>query len=372
MTDQAYHSSKANSLKVSKVSWGRLFGILRGALLVTVAAAATALYMSGGSLQLRANGMVTRERVRVASPFEARIAEIFVHPGDYVQANQKIARVESGTVVRTLTDIAAERAKLASRVAQLNTRMNLISSILPVAQTSERQAEEFLQVLLRAKERGLSVSRSTQEISASYVIAADKAAGLTAERESLGPELGANRDALEEAEKAFASLRRAYNDGVLVAPSEGIVGPAMGVVGQVLTGENSITDIYIGSNYVLAYIPDDYLLDVYEGQLVCARTGTGAFNARIESILPVTETLPSEFQLPVKVRERGQLAKINLVEDPPLAIGQKIVVTARITSDCRMGLAGLMRQGFLSVKSFIELAASKVLSPFNAQANQRG
>ena len=66
--------------------------------------------LAGGSLMLDADGLVTRQTVAVASPWpDARIREISVRPGDWVEAGQKIAVVDSAAMSRSLADLAAEQ-----------------------------------------------------------------------------------------------------------------------------------------------------------------------------------------------------------------------------------------------------------------------
>ncbi|MGO9486747.1 MAG: HlyD family secretion protein [Rhodomicrobium sp.] len=361
MTTQTAFSSARDSiqLKVSRIQWQRVWKLLRSGVLVAIVAAVVALYMSGGSLLLSANGLVTRERIRVAAPFDARIAEVYVHPGDHVEAGQKIARVEAGAIIRSLSDIAAERARLSSRVAQLQARGKVIASTLSIAETSAGQANAFLQELTKAKQQGLAVWRTNQEISAAYLIAADKAASLRAESDSLASELAANLSGLEEVSQSLFELKRVYNGGVLTASVSGVVGPAISVSGQVLSGQNSITDIYTGESYVLAYLPDSYLFDISEGERVCVKAHNQTLNAEIERILPITEAVPPEFQIPSKVRDRGQLAKIAITDGTAFAIGQKISVTGLLTSDCRSGLGALVKRSAALVANLFAATGAK-------------
>jgi multidrug resistance efflux pump len=347
-------SSDANGaieLKVSSLQWASLWRLARTGLIVAGCSTGIALYMSGGSLLLNANGQVTKDRIRVAAPFEARIADVFVHPGDRVEAGQKIARVEASSIVRSLADLATERARLTSRVAQLKARQAVIDSIASIAATSAEEANALLAELKQAKQKGLAVWRSTQEISSAHALAADKAASLTAERASLGEELAANELALQETNQSFDELKRAYNGGLLVAAVDGVVGPAVSVPGQVLNGQNSVTDIYTGASFALAYLPDSYLLDVAEGQRVCVKAANRTIDGQIEKVLPVTEAVPAEFQIPSKVRERGQLAKIRIGDGDGFAIGQKISVTASVSGDCNLGVASLLKQALNLFKS---------------------
>jgi len=347
------------ALKASRVKWSRLWKFLFNVSLIALVAATIALYVTGASVFLHANGIVTRERIRVASPFEASIKDVFVHPGDPVVKGQKIARVESPWMLRTMTDIAAERARISTRVAQLEARRAFIAATLPVAETSAKQAKQFMDELDKARGKGLAVWRSTQEISAAWLIAQDKAAGLRAERESLETELAVNTSALADATKAHDDLKKAYNDGLLLAASTGIVGPTVGVAGQVLTGQNSVADIYTGDSFVLAYLPDSYLMDLSDGDHVCVRAYNRTFNAKIESILPVTEALPAEFQIPVKVRDRGQLVKVQLTDPTTFAIGQKIDVTGSVVGDCRAGVGTLAMQTISRVTGLFQSIAAK-------------
>ncbi|KAI93587.1 multidrug transporter [Rhodomicrobium udaipurense JA643] len=370
MSNRTLHGPRATSsapaaepiqLKASRVKWSRLLKFLLQVGLIAGVATAIGLYITGASLFLHANGIVTRERIRVASPFEARITDVYVHPGDSVIQGQQIARVESGWMLRTMTDIAAERARISTRVAQLEARRSFIAATLPVAETSAKQAKQFMDELDKARAQGLAVWRSTQEISAAWLIAQDKAAGLRAERESLETELAVNRSALVDATKAHDDLKHAYNDGVLFAASTGIVGPTVGVAGQVLTGQNSVADIYVGSSFVLAYLPDSYLMDLDEGDHVCVRAYNRTFNAKIESILPVTEAMPAEFQIPVKVRDRGQLVKVELLDPTTFAIGQKIDVTGSVTGDCKVGVGTIATQTIARLKGLMQTAAAKAM-----------
>jgi multidrug resistance efflux pump len=348
----------AIQLKVSRLKWPRLWRLLRNTAFIAAGAAGISFYVSGGSLFLNANGVVTRERIRVAAPFDARIAEIYVHPGDQVAAGQKIARVEAGMIVRSLTDIASERTRLSSKVAQLRARQKVIASIVEAAETSANEAGSFLTELKKARQNGLALWRSTQDISAAYVIAADKAASLRAERESMAAELAANLSALEEANQSLEELKRVYNAGLLVAAASGVVGPAVSVPGEVLSGQNSVTDIYIGASYVLAFIPDSYLFDISEGQPVCVNAHSRELNGTIKNILPVTEAVPPEFQIPSKVRERGQLAKIALTEEASFAIGQKIKVTGSLRGDCHLGVTSLVKSGIAKAAAIFGISSA--------------
>ena len=53
---------------------------------MAVAVGLVTLYLNGGTpaFILRADGLVSRDHVTVAPPFEGRVASVLVHPGDHL------------------------------------------------------------------------------------------------------------------------------------------------------------------------------------------------------------------------------------------------------------------------------------------------
>jgi len=307
-TDQ---EAAVTELSASRVDWKRLrrFALYCG--LLTVGVSGTAFYMSSGfaGLLLRAEGHVARERVAVASAFEGRVAEVFVRPGDHVEQGQRIAVVKSVATGRSLADLEAERARLMSKIAQLEARQKVILGTLPLAKSNAERAATFLQDLDRAQASGLAVRKSLQEMTSASLSAAEHASGLAAEQDSLSVELDAHRAALERVVAAYDELSATYADGMLYASVSGDVGATVASVGQALsTGNGAVADIFTGKSFVLAYLPDSYMFEISAGQSVAVKVRNEVLNGRIERILPLAQNLPGDLQLPNRVLERGRLA----------------------------------------------------------------
>jgi len=122
MTAQAIKA--AEELSASRVNWKRLRRLALNCGLLACAVSGTVFYMNGGvsGVLLRADGLVLRERVTVAPAFEGRVAQVFVRPGDHVEKGQRIAVVKSVAISRTLADLAAEKARIMSKIAELEAR----------------------------------------------------------------------------------------------------------------------------------------------------------------------------------------------------------------------------------------------------------
>jgi multidrug efflux pump subunit AcrA (membrane-fusion protein) len=134
----------SKELQASQLAWKKLRKILLRTALLAGLGTVAVYALSGGSVLLRADGMVTSQRVEVAAPWQdSRIREVYVRPGDWVEAGQKVAVVESAAISRSLADLAAEKARLISQKAQLNARKVAVSTLLPLAEVNANQAQSF-------------------------------------------------------------------------------------------------------------------------------------------------------------------------------------------------------------------------------------
>jgi multidrug resistance efflux pump len=353
--------SGQNDLKASGVVWKRLKKILLTGTLVLGGGSVVAYSFSGDSFVLSADGLVARERVTIASPYDGRLKQVLVQPGEAVVAGQKVAVVESATITRTLADLSTEKARIGARIAHLEGRKQVVAALVPVAEKTAAGARAFLNELTQAKNRGLALDRSIHETSANFMTAEERALSLKAEQQSLDIELQGTKVALVEVTTTYDSLQTMYNDGILTAPVSGTVGSTVGSVGEVLNGSNTkVAQVYTGESYALAYLPDSYLFDLREGQPVAVKARGRTLTANIERVLPVTEALPPEFQLPNRARNRGQLVRIDLEDQSHFAVDQKVNVTSCYVTGCKTGITEIVRKVGNSVLTWANEAVHEI------------
>lgn len=334
-------------LRTSALAWHRLRRIAMIIGVIATAWGSWVYLLPGGGLFLSADGLAVRDHISVSAPFDARIKQVFVKPGDHVEKGQTIAIVESASISRTLAELSAERARIGARIAQLEARRKVVAQVLPVAEESAKQAKGFLDELLKAETRGMTVARSLQEISAANFTATERVVSLKAEQESLQTELRANNSALEQTNAAYSHLQQIYEDGVLRAPVAGYIGSTVAYEGEVLVpGKDRLARIFTGKSFVLAFIPETYLFDVEKGEHVVVKARGRTVDGTIEKILPVTEALPPEFQLPGKARNRGQVARVALQHPDEFAVEEKVRVTGCLLADCSNNPVALVKSFF--------------------------
>jgi multidrug resistance efflux pump len=337
-----------NELQASRVKWRRLRRFLYSTTLIVGLGTFGTYLLAGGSVLLDADGLVTRCKVAVASPWtDARVRQVVVRPGDWVEAGQKIAVVESAAMSRSLADLAVETARVRSRLAQLEGRRAVVQALMPIGQANANQTSGFLGVLKSAQERGLVVNRSMQQMTDAKLQAMDRLLTLQAEATSLEIEIGANKSALAQVSGAYEDVQQTYGSGTLTAPASGYIGSKVAMVGQVLdAGRADVANIFTGPSYVLAYIPENYLFEVREGQEVSLNGRGQTIGGHIEKVLPVTDALPPEFQLPNRVRGRGQLVRVSISGRENFAVDQKIHLSACYLNSCRLGVADIIQAAF--------------------------
>jgi len=333
------------NLRVSHLDWRKLRRLIVAGTIFSVSISGAIVYIEGGvgAFFLRADGYVTRDNFSIASSFEGQVVEVLVRPGDHVERGQKIAIVQSVGFRRTLSELAAEKARLSSRIAELEARIGITAEVMPVAVDSAREITGYFEELKRAKEAGLALGRSVQQMAVVALDAIERSAKVRAEKKSLALELDANRTALSEVASAYELLSGAYRDGVLYAPISGDIGPEIASVGQVLAAEGrAVAKIYTGGRYVLAYLPESYRFDINEGEAVGLKVRNEILKGKIERLFPVAGALPSEFQASGQKQERGQLMRIAVEDASLLPVNQRVQVTGCILSGCESGFLRLV------------------------------
>ncbi|BAM87489.1 multidrug resistance efflux pump-like protein [Bradyrhizobium oligotrophicum S58] len=343
------------ALNVSQLHWSRLRNLILISIGLAIALATLVYLISGGVVLMKAAGMVTRERIAIGAPYlETRVREVFVRPGDRVEAGQKIALVESTSVSRTLAELAVEKARLSTRIAAIEARQAAIGILLPAAEANARQTQDYLDKVSGASRSGLVVDKFLTDTSSAAFAAAEKLQSLNAERASLAGELATNQGALKEITDTYQSLQSAYAGGALYAPVAGYVGNKVMSAGAVLgSGGSDIATIYTGPSFILAYLPDNYLLDLKAGERVHVRSYAQSIVGVVEDLLPLTDAMPPEFQIPGDVRQRGQVFKISIPEGVSLPVDQKVKISTCYFHMCDAG-SGTIQEIVHRIMNYVE------------------
>jgi multidrug resistance efflux pump len=284
-------------------------------------------YMFGDYVLLQADGLVLRDQHVVATTYVARVEAVDVTEGESVEAGATLLRLQSTEILERLADLSTKRADLAAKATEFKVRAESVVQLLPLA---ERRASEAVNTIKQfdslADAKLVTAARYQEALRTSYEASRDQV-NLRSQRDVLKQELTSLDNALEDADDAIAKLKALYSDGFVHSPVSGSIGAVIPSVGNVYRPGDPILSIYSGDPYVLVYLPRRYLFPIYVGMAVGLTDGRDVADGVIVEILPVTDTLPKEFQNTFKPSDRNQLAKIRLTTPSAFPLNQKVSVS---------------------------------------------
>lgn len=117
-------------------------------------------------------------------------------------------------------------------------------------------------------------------------------------------------DATENIAQALRRLTTAYADGLIRSPTDGIVSNRQASIGSVVVGGQPLLELYVGTPYVLAYVPDGALYELQTGDPIQINVGLDRYSGHVSDIRPVYSKLPEAFVNAFQTVKRGRVIKI--------------------------------------------------------------
>lgn len=288
-------------------------------------------YMFGDYVLLEADGLVLRDQHVVATTYVARVDGVDVTEGQTVEAGNPLVKLQSTEILERLADLSTKRAALVANETDFKVKAASVAQLLPLA---ERRVAEAVNTIKQfdtlAAAKLVTAARYQEALRVNYEASHDRV-NLITQRQVLEEELSSLDDALADADDAIAKLKGLYADGVVLSPVSGSIGASVPLVGNVYRPGEPILSIYSGDPYVLVYLPRRYLFPIYVGMKLRLTDGRDVADGVITEILPVTDTLPKEFQNTFKPSDRNQLAKIKLTTRSAFPLNQKVSVSRYAT-----------------------------------------
>jgi len=312
-----------NEKRVARGSVGRIIYLA----LLAVFALAVLNYFFGDFLFLRADGLVLRDRTVVATTFIARVEKVTVQEGQIVKKGEPLLQLQSLEVLERIADLSLKRADLAAKATDFRIRADSVEQLLPLAERRTKEAKRVIGLFEGMQKEGFVRSVPYAEaLSAEYEANKDFVT-LSAQSRVLKEELSALELARKDANATFDDLQKLYANGLVSAPVGGAVGTHVPFVGDVYKPGDPMLSIYWGEPYVLMYLPRRYLFSIEVGMKLSVTDGQHTDVGVVSEILPVTDTLPKEFQNTFQPSDRNQLAKVKLPATSVFPLNQKVTVS---------------------------------------------
>lgn len=312
-----------NEQRVMRGKTGRTIYLL----LLFVFGLAVVNYLFGDYILLQADGLVLRDQNVIATPYVARVESVDITEGQAVKAGDALLKLQSTEILERLADLSTKRADLMAKATDFKIRAESVTQLLPLA---ERRADEAVNTIKQfddlAAARLVTSARYQEALKVSYEANRDRV-NLKTQRNVLQEELKSLDDALEDAHDAISKVEALYAEGTVLSPVSGSIGASIPSVGNVYRPGEPILSIYYGEPYILVYLPRRYLFPISVGMTVSITDGRDSTEGVVDEILPVTDTLPKEFQNTFKPSDRSQLAKIKIDDSGEFPLNQKVSVS---------------------------------------------
>lgn len=298
------------------------FGLLIGLFTAMV------YYFIGARFVLDADGIVTKERYLLAAEYDSRIIKKFVQPGDNVNKGQPLLQLDSRDIANKLSDFDSRRAELDNQLEEVKALIANAQRLLPLAKVQEEQAKTYASKLEKLFKRGLTTLSTRNEAKDLYFVRQRDVAALNGEFLSASKRRKTIISTLGRLDSVISDTTRIFDAGALVSPVDGIVGPVVPSIGQVNTRGESVLELFIGTPFILAYLPTDRMYLAEIGTEVAITDGYRTARGRIVGIGGLTDNVPAEFQSTLKRRERDEIFKIAYEGVDRFVLGSTVKVSS--------------------------------------------
>lgn len=265
----------------------------------------------GNLFYFSAQGIVMRDRVVLATQFLAAVKKLTVHEGAEVSAGQLVAQVRSQTVEATLAKLYTQMVNGLTQRAQLKIRDNVNQAISAMAVQRQNEAQAALMATNSLRDRQLLTIGRRAELIKSEIDSAQKRAEIEAEHRALETTMPELEGAVKASEHAIKRLQEAYANGVVKSPVNGIVGHMYVSPGSVIQPGAPLMDIFTGTPYVLAYVPEGGLYELEVGDGVQIRVGLRTYLGHVSRLYPLAQQLPKELQSEFQPQARARLVRVD-------------------------------------------------------------
>lgn len=283
---------------------------------------------AGHLVWLRAEGLVLSEHVIIASPYAVQVTKMEVQPGQAVRQGDVLAHVSSPQMMEAMATLTSKAAETTARQAELAIKLEVANAVMKTADERLRETEAQLRKVNTSRAGSGFVSDAfAANVQKDRYFAMQEKVSREAERRGTMEQLAQLDLSLSEARAALQQLRLSYNNGIIAAPADGIVGSKTTVQGDVLRPGDSLMQLYVGRKFALAYLETGSLHQARTGDRVTVADGFKQTAGRIVEILPLTVPLPAEFQRAFRPPSRGQVVKIELEDETIFPMSSKISVS---------------------------------------------
>ena len=253
-------------------------------------------YFFGDKVILRADGVIMRQEYKIDAGYPNIVTKIFAAEGDEVQKGDPLLEIMS---------LVDEKTR----------------------QTVTQETAQNIEIMIEKQFAASNISVLKENISPILAEACQDEATPDCKR---AENIEANLLELQ-GQKADDSLNSdpVSQPIILEAQFSGIVSDKFAKLGEVFILGETMASVYFDPTFVLAYMPEEYILDIEIGDQMEIKYANNEISGRIEKILPISGILPVEFHNAIKAEGRNQLVRIQLDGETEIPLLQLVEVTKK-------------------------------------------
>jgi multidrug efflux pump subunit AcrA (membrane-fusion protein) len=263
----------------------------------------------------QSSGSVSARLYVVSTPYTARVIGLSVKPGSTVKRGDILATVQSPEIDNLRVNLLRSVAEQVNKEADLKIRLLVATNSLAMAQLRLESARESVD-LLRAYP-GSVTAVFKAEVLREQALAALTLAQIEADIPETRSQIEAVRKARFDIEIIQSVVEQAFNDGMQVAPIDGVVSKHAANPGQSLNAGTPIIEIYDPKDLHIQWVlPADRRTQPASGAPVYILEGSRIMRGHIREVYTISERAQAGMTIFGRVRS-GQLVRIELDNDTP-------------------------------------------------------
>nr|MBO2489808.1 hemolysin D [Gammaproteobacteria bacterium] len=256
------------------------------------------------------NGRIEATEINVSAKIAGRIEDIYVREGDFVQAGQPLARMQTDTLEAQLDEARAMHQRAITSVSAAKAELAMRRSELAAAEAAVVEAQSALEAaerrLARSERLTTEGASSMQELdddrarvkSARATVAAAKARAVAAASavEAAEAQIASAESAVVAAAATVARIEADIRDSVLSSPRAGRVQYRIAQPGEVLAAGSPVLNLVdLSDVYMTFFLPETIVGRVALGsevRIILDAAPTYVIPAKVSFVADVAQFTP--------------------------------------------------------------------------------
>lgn len=284
-------------------------------------------YFAQGFAFFEGPGIVTADASSISIPQIVHIKSVRISPGMRVQKGEEVAVAYAPEVNAEISRLLISNASLLEQRAQLKSKLGVANSAIDLAKVRSSAAKNAERRVLSSKAEALNTAYKL-DVLREAATASQSESQLSVEKEIALVELEALENTNAALKRQLSVAREEYNDGKVVSPMTGVIGPRVAHPGDTLVPGQSIAEVYDETqSYIRWLMPYTKFRRPKVNDEVYVLFGNSYLKGYIAEVSLITDLMDNKRTTVLREPEQGQIVKIKLENGSEvLPVGAQVTI----------------------------------------------